>query len=289
MLPPGVLTPQRFSLPPGKTAEEYAQLLLAREQEQGGGEGEPAEGKARPGAGRCGSAATGRPEPWELPADGSGDEPGLGEVERELVRREVARAIKEAGRVPAGLARWVDGVLEPPRIDWRRELTAMVRRAAAQVAGCTDYSYGRPGRRSTPGVIMPRMVSPRVTAAVVVDTSGSMSSADLAEALAEVTGIVRAVGAVELLACEVTVMSRQRVASAAAARLVGGGGTDMGAGIADALRGRPRPDIIVVLTDGYTPWPEAAPPARVVICLVGARPAERSSVPSWAHVVEVAA
>jgi predicted metal-dependent peptidase len=97
------------------------------------------------------------------------------------------------------------------------------------------------------------------------------------------------VGAVELLACEVTVMSRQRVASAAAARLVGGGGTDMGAGIADALRGRPRPDIVVVLTDGYTPWPEAAPPARVVVCLVGTRPAERSSVPSWAHVVEVAA
>ena len=42
--------------------------------------------------------------------------------------------------------------------------------------------------------------------------------------------------------------------------LLGGGGTDMGAGLAKAAELRPRPDLIIVLTDGYTPWPSAPPP-----------------------------
>ena len=33
----------------------------------------------------------------------------------------------------------------------------------------------------------------------------------------------------------------------------------MGAGLAKAAELGPRPDLIVVLTDGYTPWPSSAP------------------------------
>jgi hypothetical protein len=57
----------------------------------------------------------------------------------------------------------------------------------------------------------------------------------------------------------------------------------MGAGLAAAAELRPRPDVIVVLTDGYTPWP-ARPPAgtRVVVGLLD----PGGSVPSWApHVL----
>ena len=50
----------------------------------------------------------------------------------------------------------------------------------------------------------------------------------------------------------------QSVTNARQLNLVGGGGTDMGAGLAAAARLRPRPSVVVVLTDGMTPWPAQA-------------------------------
>jgi hypothetical protein len=47
---------------------------------------------------------------------------------------------------------------------------------------------------------------------------------------------------------------------------------------------RPAPNLIVVLTDGLTPWPSAPPPrTRVVVGLMD----ETGSTPSWADVVHV--
>ena len=66
---------------------------------------------------------------------------------------------------------------------------------------------------------------------------------------------------------------------------MGGGGTDMGAGIRAAAALRPRPAVTVVLTDGYTPWPAEAPKGmRVVVGLIGAQTPE---APRWARSVRV--
>ncbi|WP_324199130.1 VWA-like domain-containing protein [Nocardia amamiensis] len=47
--------------------------------------------------------------------------------------------------------------------------------------------------------------------------------------------------------------------------LVGGGGTDLRTDIAKALRAQHRPDVLVILTDGQTPWPTRRPPCRTVV------------------------
>src|SRR6202035_2838987 len=104
-------------------------------------------------------------------------------------------------------------------------------------------------------------------------TSGSMTADLLAAALAEVEGLLRAVGLarqVRVIACDAAAGPARRVSSARQVELVGGGGTDMGAGIEAAELLRPRPAITVVLTDGYTPWP-AQPPqgTRVLIAPLG--------------------
>ena len=53
----------------------------------------------------------------------------------------------------------------------------------------------------------------------------------------------------------------------------------MGAGIAAAAALRPRPAVTVVLTDGYTPWPERAPKGiRVVVGPARRRRAGRAAV-----------
>ena len=110
---------------------------------------------------------------------------------------------------------------------------------------------------------------------MVCDTSGSMTDSLLGMVLAEVEGLLKALGLarqVRVLACDYAVAPAQRVSSARQVQLVGGGGTNMGAGIEAAAALRPRPAVTVVLTDGYTPWPSAPPKGmRIVVGLLGPR------------------
>jgi predicted metal-dependent peptidase len=124
--------------------------------------------------------------------------------------------------------------------------------------------------------------------AVVIDTSGSMGDAELAAALAEVTGVLREVGVrgnrVTVLACDADVQAVSRVAATEQITLGGGGGTDMRVGIEAALATPDRPNIVVVLTDGFTPWPDGNPPCRVIAALIGSTAPQP---PSWVETVRI--
>ena len=63
----------------------------------------------------------------------------------------------------------------------------------------------------------------------------------------------------------------------------------MRVGIAAAVALRPRPQVVMVLTDGYTPWPSAAHPGvSVVVGLVGPEGLRGPvRVPAWARAVRV--
>ena len=61
----------------------------------------------------------------------------------------------------------------------------------------------------------------------------------------------------------------------------------MRVGIATAASQKPRPDLIVVFTDGETPWPETAPPGSLVIAaLLGRKRSHLPPTPAWATRVE---
>jgi predicted metal-dependent peptidase len=134
------------------------------------------------------------------------------------------------------------------------------------------------------------MRRPRVTVALVVDTSGSMGQPELDAALAEIRGVISAAGigprGLLVLACDAQVGAVTRVRRAQDVQLVGGGGTDMRVGIGDAERSRPRPDVVIVITDGGTPWPEQPTRSRLVAAIIGSRGAIES-VPDWATAVLV--
>lgn len=291
-LPGRPVLPHHLGAPDGLLTEQYFDGIRAR-GERGGRGGDTTDRSARSGAGEaagswldCGSGADGVPRP----GDGTGGLPGW---QAELLRRQVAQDVlahaKQAGTVPAGLLRWAEEFLHP-KVDWRRLLAAELRRAVAQVAGAVDYSYRRPSRRAAVAgdVVLPALRRPVPEVAVVCDTSGSMTEDLLAMVLAEVEGLLRALGLarqVRVLACDTAVASAQRVTSARQVQLVGGGGTNMGTGIAAAVALRPRPAVTVVLTDGYTPWPAAAPKGtRVVVGLLGA---DAPDAPPWARAVRV--
>ncbi|HSA51441.1 MAG TPA: VWA-like domain-containing protein [Yinghuangia sp.] len=247
----------------------------------------------------CGSGADGLDREWELGPDGAH---GLSPQERDAVRFRVAEGIKGMpGDTPAGWQRWADEAFHPPQ-PWRELLGAAIRSAASGAGAGDDYTYGRPSRRSAsvPGAVLPslRRTPPRVS--VVIDTSGSVSDAELGSALLEVAAIARAVGGrrdlVTVLSCDAAAQSVHSLCRAEGIPLVGGGGTDLREGFAQALRARPRPDVVVVLTDGQTPWPTTQPAARTVIGLFP-RPSRRVNErnpdytpdlpPQWARVVEI--
>lgn len=131
---------------------------------------------------------------------------------------------------------------------------------------------------------MPSMLKPLPTIAIVIDTSGSAADSELGVALGETAGILKSVGGggnrISVYSCDAAVQTAQGVCSTAQITLVGGGGTDLRHGIRRAQAGTPRPDIIVVITDGYTPWPEDRPAGRVIAGLLG-RPPELDEFGDW--------
>lgn len=276
--PHKVVTPETIGSVPGLTAEEYYTLLP-----EGEGEGE-GEGS--------GSNSDGVRRPWEQGQDVAGE--GMGKAEQNLARDDTAHAIsahaKGRGHLPAGMLRWAEQRLQPPKVPWQRLLAACLRGELAR-AGSADYTYSQPARRRSPqGVILPGMRSPRPEVGVAIDTSGSMSREDLEVCLIEVRGVCRAVGArVSVTSVDADVHGGvQRVLDAKQIQLAGGGGTDMGVGIEALAKARPRPHVIVILTDGWTPYPTEPPRGiQVVVCLIGAGHAGPKSVPTWARAIEV--
>ncbi|MGI5048567.1 DUF2201 family putative metallopeptidase [Streptomyces sp. JAC18] len=273
-LPAGRMEPRLFGLPEGQLFEAYLPAL-----------------PPSPVTHDCGSGAHGQPSDWE-----SGDRAGpagVGAVEAEALRRHTAEAMRAharaRGALPGGWKRWADEVLEPT-VDWRRALAGAVRDAAAWASGAIDYTYRRPSRRSAAlrGIVLPSLRRPLPRVAVVIDTSGSMGETEIAAALGEVTGVLREVGVrgnrVTVLACDADVQAVSRVTATGQITLGGGGGTDMRVGIAAALAGPERPSVVVVLTDGLTPWPDETPSCRLVAALVGP---SAPAPPPWIETVRV--
>jgi len=286
-LPAGAVLPSLLRLPDGLLMEEYLRTVS-----MAGLTGDMAWLD-------CGSGADGQDRPWELGPDGAH---GLSRQQRDAVRFRVAEGIKgRPGDAPDGWRRWADEAFHPPQ-PWRRLLAAAVRSAVGASGAGEDHSYRRPSRRSAsvPGVLLPslRRTPPRVC--VVIDTSGSVSDAELGSALLEVAAISRAVGGrrdlVSVISCDAAAGIAVPLCRAENIELVGGGGTDLRSGFARALRSRPRPNVIVALTDGQTPWPSAQPPCLTVVGLFP-RPAravdERNpdyvpdTPPPWARVVTI--
>ncbi|MEM7337613.1 MAG: VWA-like domain-containing protein [Actinomycetota bacterium] len=279
-------TPHDLACPEGRLAEEYYRRGMVDADT----------------VHDCGSGAHGHPDPSDLPPPSTDDDndgaasSGLDADAQELIRHRVTREIAaaEPGTVGAGLRRWADE-RRAPVVDWRTALGAVIRRSLSGAAGAVDYSYRRPSRRASvsSGLVLASMVQPTIEVAIVIDTSASVDDGELGLALAEVDGVLRATGTrtARVLACDTEVRSVARVSTSAAdVELVGGGGTDLVAGLNAASSLRPAPDVIIALTDGYTPWPDSPMRATVV---VGRFPQREGlppppPAPGWAQIVDLA-
>jgi predicted metal-dependent peptidase len=269
--------PGKYGMEAGNTAESYYKLLL-KPQRSDGHQESGGDTQSRPD---CGSGAHGERRFWELPADSEqeGGTPGVDRLKAELVRREVARRIDETSPYTTDVSlawrRWARATLKP-QIDYMATIRYAVRRALRDsTLGRYDRTYRRPHRRQAcyGEFIMPSFYQPRPRPGFLIDTSSSMEDSQLARAVSELGGLTRQLGygaEVIVACCDAAVQNVRTVFSGAQVDLYGGGGTDIGVGIRAFIERTSAPiDLLVIVSDCRTPWPEEVPPFPVVTIRVG--------------------
>lgn len=218
---------------------------------------------------------------------------GLTAAQRLFAQQATAAAVLQygldGGDVPVGLHEWAQHTARAA-VDWRQMLARLLRSSLHSHAGAADYTWQRPCRRQDPAdaVIRPAMAAPAASITVVLDTSASMGEADHAKAYAEINAILtRAVPAqaIRVLSVDQEVNTDQRITHTRQITPKGRRGTDMAQGIRAAAAARPA--VIIVITDGYTPWPPTRPPgARTVIAALTDCHAIHV-VPGWMHAIDI--
>lgn len=230
-----------------------------------------------------GEPGDGDSESGEGNADADDTSPAA--VAREMAARLASAAIAEQahqrskGRaVDAFTGRFVSRSLKA-EVDWRAKLLRLIGKHLAR----DDYSMRRPNRRALlRGVITASLRSDEVKRlAVVCDTSGSVSDAELTRQASEVASIVGRAKVKEVHVAFVDTSVRATQVFKKGQRIVfkpaGGGGTDFRPGVewAEALK----PDAIIYFTDGYGSFPDRAPRAPMIWVAVGRHTLDDSGFP----------
>ncbi len=257
---PDPLLPRHLGVAAGGVEEVYYRHLLDTYE--------------RPERESCGSGAGGEPVPGEIDTDPTGTE-GVDDVDAAAIRRgvahEVVASVGTDRAASPGLARWARDLLAP-QVPWQSLLRSALGHSVRAMTSRSHPDWTRVDRRadSRPDFPRPGARHHRPLVAVVVDTSASMSPALLDAAVTEINALLHRGGLRELVVvvCDATAVRPQRVRRLGDLTLRGGGGTDLRVGIDVAATMRPTPSIIVVLTDGWTPWPPAAPARASLIAVV---------------------
>lgn len=253
----------------------------AQADDAGGSEGDDSEGEGGDEVtdhqGDGGSCSDGKPRDYELPADDSWED-------REFsMATDLENKCESTGwgNVPGEIRKALGNKLRP-QPDPFDCLRAACARAVSSPVGAPDYTYRRISRRQVEG--QPRLKGVQKltpNAVIVLDTSGSMLDAETeAKALTVVASGLRRLRSVRVIGGDTNITSNKQVSSLKQLEWLGGGGTSMKT-VLEAVDKEHRPDAIVLITDGWTDWPERLR-AKLVVALT-----QPTEAPSWATAVMV--
>lgn len=209
-------------------------------------------------------------EPYYDIATGREDIPSPGEFKEAIAS--AAAAAKAMGKMPASIERLVNEILEP-QVSWREH----IRMILTGRMGARSSTWARPNRRRL--VLNPIVYLPGKrgygahTVACVIDTSGSISEAELSAFFGEVGGILQDIRPKRIIViwCDAKVQRVEHVTTLDEVRHVmtkspGGGGTDFRPPFNYLKEEGIIPETLVYLTDMYGSFPREAPNYPVVWC-----------------------
>lgn len=274
----------QFNFPPNLALEQYYELLSEKAKEHGGstlrmmnetlGEDDGSGNKVwmpKLGAGGCGSAGGSAPDQAaEAYANSIAGRP---EAEVESIIQSTYDALEEWAQAHSSNIGTESGRYKEilkhrhkkPDVNWRATLRRSIRSTITSIrSGSRDYSMLRPSMSSAfLGVVLPGLIDgiPEIT--FIRDTSGSMGAPQLQSANNEIIGAVKRAGvqSFTLIDADVDVHQVRRITSREVPRvpILGRGGTAFTPAIQVALKNRPRPNLIIYLTDGCGDNPPPVP------------------------------
>jgi predicted metal-dependent peptidase len=198
--------------------------------------------------------------------------------EWEIAVNQAATLAQQAGKVPAGLRRTLEGAVEA-KVDWRE----LLRRLWSDTIPA-DSSWMRPNRRHIwSGLYLPGVVREGIgEIAIAVDCSGSVNARQLRLFEAEIRSILEGQRPerVHVLYFDAEVHKVDTYVAGEMLHLepVGGGGTDFGPCFDWLNEHGVRPQTMVFLTDLYGTFPDSAPDYPVLWASTGGRQAPFGSV-----------
>jgi predicted metal-dependent peptidase len=281
-LPEGVLLDNRFR---GMSAEQIYNLLEMEAERDPGGKDEESE----PGGERSNAEQPPTGEANEPPAPMT--EGGIGQVldapvpdeetpsveeqarEWNIAVNQATTIARQAGRVPAGLNRTLEGAAESA-VDWRE----LLRRLWSETLPA-NYSWMRPNRRHIwTGLYLPGVMREGVDeVAIAVDCSGSVSGRQLRLFEAEVRSILEGQRPQRVYVLYFDAVVQKVETYEAGQRIdlnpAGGGGTDFGPCFEWLDERGIRPQALVFLTDLYGSLPPCAPAYPVLWASTGSQKA----------------
>jgi predicted metal-dependent peptidase len=286
-LPDGVLLDNRFR---GMSAEQIFNLLESEASQDSGSEDEEGDlGANRSGAEQSSTSDANEPS---APTTEGGigqvldaplpdeETPTIEEQAREwnVTVNQAITVARQAGKVPAGLNRALEGAAEAS-VDWRE----MLRRLWSDTIPA-DYSWMRPNRRHVwAGLYLPGVIREGVgEIAIAVDCSGSVNARQLRLFEAEMRSILEGQWPqrVHVLYFDSEVQKVETYAFGQPVHLnpVGGGGTEFGPCFDWLNEHGILPQTLVFLTDLYGSFPPSAPAYPVLWASTGSQKAPFGAV-----------
>lgn len=175
---------------------------------------------------------------------------------------EAATAARMAGKMTGELEKLVVDALKP-QVPWQELLRDYMTRTSQD-----DETWARRNRRIS-HVFLPSRHSTRVgEIAVIRDISGSISHEEQAKTVAEVESISHTTRPelIRVIAADTKVKHEDVFAFGDDVKIapMKGGGTDMRVPLTYVEQFDP--EVVILVTDGHTPWPAIEPPYPLIVC-----------------------
>jgi len=254
------------------------------------GQGDPSDKPGKPGQPQQ-NATNGKPGPRQEGRDWlHGDvlptkaaDPAQQAAAEQRAKQRVAAAAnmsRMAGKLTGELARMVDDMLEA-KVHW----TDVLRDFMLKVVKARE-SWTRRNRRFQ-GVYLPTRHERKMGPIIFIpDTSGSMWGDDMEKICSEMAHCASQTQPENIRVCWAdTEVKGEQVFEAAEFEFSklepkGGGGTDMRVPLAYVTQYDPQ--VVVLMTDMYTPWPTEEPPYPVIVIATTDK-----SGPEWAEIIRI--
>lgn len=230
------------------------QKMVQKAAKNGKGSGDP-----RDGFGQAGGMG-----PDILHPEGANDPATQARIQRGIQQKVAAAAnvARMAGKMAGSLERLVGEILDP-KVPWSILLRDYMTRVTKD-----DEQWNRRNRRFQ-SVYLPARHSEKMGPIVLIgDTSGSIGNDELIAYTSEAGAIAEDVHPerIYFLWADTRVAGTQvfEEGEPLVPKPKGGGGTDMRVPLKKAEDYQP--EVVVLFTDGYTPWPDVEPDYPLIVC-----------------------